>query len=213
MLRLTESQIDRVIRQRRVSSFAGLALMALPFALPRGWGVGLFSGFMLFSLGIYGIAFRKWRTEPGLWMLAVFLTVTLGPCWAYFEFLHWRGFFAEPAAKQAAARSPGISCDCPSMPSSLLCYLRMQSNWRWQWRSKTGSELVSSNGPLSRHRSSVSNLALSESRDLVLEMDALTRRGLVNAVVTSCGTHLADVVSNVCCNWRSSCSDSDSGSC
>jgi hypothetical protein len=35
-------------------------------------------------------------------MLAVFLTVALGPCWAYFEVLHWRGLIAEAAAKQAA---------------------------------------------------------------------------------------------------------------
>ena len=36
--------------------------------------------------------------EPGLWMLAVLLTVTLGPCWAYFEFLNCRALFAKPAA-------------------------------------------------------------------------------------------------------------------
>ena len=39
---------------------------------------------------------------PGLWMLAVLFTVTLGPCWGYFEWLHWRWHFAQPAANRAA---------------------------------------------------------------------------------------------------------------
>lgn len=101
MLLLTESQIDRIVGHRRVALLGGLALMSIPFALPRGWGSGLFSGFMLFSLGIYGVCFQKWRIDRGLWMLAVLLTITLGPCWAYFEYLHWQGVFAPPAANNA----------------------------------------------------------------------------------------------------------------
>jgi hypothetical protein len=33
-------------------------------------------------------------------MLAVLLTVTLGPCWLYFEFLHVRGLVFQPAARR-----------------------------------------------------------------------------------------------------------------
>ena len=102
MFRLTERQINRVILNRGECFFAGLALMALPFVLPHGWRFGMFSGFMLLSLSLYGFALRKWRTEPGLWMLAVLLTITIGPCWAYFEFLHWWGLLAGLARKQAA---------------------------------------------------------------------------------------------------------------
>lgn len=99
MLLLSEQQIDRVIRYRRSFMFFGLTTMALPMILPQGWAFGLFSGFMLFSLGVYGASFRKWRTESGIWMLAVFLTALLGPCWLYFEVLHWRGFWVRPAAR------------------------------------------------------------------------------------------------------------------
>jgi hypothetical protein len=116
MLLLTEAQIEQVIRCRRATLLGGVALVALAIALPRGWGCGLFSGFMLFSLGIYGVAFRKWRTEPGLWMLAILLTATLGPCWAYFEFMHWRGLLSAVLGNQRARQLTWdqlrVSIDC-----------------------------------------------------------------------------------------------------
>ncbi len=94
---LSESQIENMLDQRRTAMIVGLLLMALPFALPNGWGIGFFSGFMLFSFSIYGFWFQRWRTEPGVWMLAILLTVTLGTCCLYFEYLHWRKIFAPPA--------------------------------------------------------------------------------------------------------------------
>jgi hypothetical protein len=90
MFLLTELQIDRIVGHRRAFLVSGLALMVVPFFLPRGWGIGFFSGFLLLSLGIYGAAFQKWRSEPGLWMLAVLLTATLGPFWAYLQYRQWR---------------------------------------------------------------------------------------------------------------------------
>jgi hypothetical protein len=102
MLLFTESQIDHVIRHRRAAMFGGLTLMALPFVLPQGWGLGFFSGFVLLSLSIYSFCFQKWRSEPGLWMLALLLTMTLGPCLLYFEYLHWRSVFFPAAANKAA---------------------------------------------------------------------------------------------------------------
>ncbi len=101
MFSLTESQIDWIVNNRRLIFVGGLALMSQPFVLPQGWSVGVLSGFMLFSLGIYGFAFRNWRTEPGLWMLATLLVVTWGPCWAFFEYQHLRALFARAVAVQA----------------------------------------------------------------------------------------------------------------
>lgn len=94
MLLLRETEVDLLVRNRRSLILWGTALMATAIALPRGWGFGLFTGFMLASLGIYCYAFRNWRSEPGVWMLAGFLTVVLAPCWAYFEYLHWQHMFA-----------------------------------------------------------------------------------------------------------------------
>jgi hypothetical protein len=109
---LTEPQIDGIVDHRRRLMIVGLTVMILAIAVPRGWGIGLFSGFMLFSLGIYGIAFRRWRTERGVWMLAVFLTVTLAPCWAYFEALNLRGLFDRPAAVAMNWDKLRLSIDC-----------------------------------------------------------------------------------------------------
>jgi hypothetical protein len=100
VFRLSESAIDQSIANARLYLSLGLFLTVIPLTLPGGWAVGLISGFMLFSLGIYSLAFRRWRTEPGLWMMAVLLTVTLGPCWLYFEFLHVRGLVFQPAARR-----------------------------------------------------------------------------------------------------------------
>lgn len=99
MLHLTDANIDRIIARRMGLVCLGFALMALPWALPPGWGLGLFSGFVLVSLGLYGFMFRNWRTEPGLWMLAILLTALLGPAWGAFEVAHWRAILARPAGR------------------------------------------------------------------------------------------------------------------
>lgn len=98
MFLMTESQIDLLVRYRLVIVIAGLAMMVLPLAF--GVGFGVFSGFTLFSLGVYCQKFRHWRREPGLWMLAILLIVTLGPGWVCFETLHWQAVF-RPGAKRA----------------------------------------------------------------------------------------------------------------
>ena len=100
MFLMAESHIDSIVRHRRSLMLGGLMLVGQALVLPRGWGCGAFSGFMLFSLGIYGVALQKWKTDPGLWMLAALLTVTLGPCAAYFEYLHWRSMVPAMQANQ-----------------------------------------------------------------------------------------------------------------
>lgn len=97
---MTESQIDRIVVLRRRLIVGGLLLVAQALALPRGWGCGGISGFMIFSLGIYGACFQKWKTDPGLWRLALLFTVTLGPCAAYFEYLHWQSVVVALRANQ-----------------------------------------------------------------------------------------------------------------
>jgi hypothetical protein len=94
MLLLTDEQIDRTIATRRRYLFVGLVLISLPFLMPQGWGTGFFSGFMILSLGIYCGRFQRWRVEPGIWMMAVLVTLILGTVCIYFEYLHFRRLFA-----------------------------------------------------------------------------------------------------------------------
>jgi hypothetical protein len=95
---LNEAQIEHIVAGRRTFLVAGICLLALPFFLPTGWGFGL-TGFMVLCLGILASAVSAWRTEPGLWMLAMFLTLVLGGSWGYFEFLSLQGIFAEPGPR------------------------------------------------------------------------------------------------------------------
>lgn len=96
MLLLEDTQVDRIARQRRTAFLGGLGLLALAFLLPQESKFGAISGFMLLSLGIYGTAFRNWRTEPGLWMLALFLTVLFGTMLAVIEYNALKALLAPP---------------------------------------------------------------------------------------------------------------------
>ena len=98
MLLLTETKIDLIVRNRRVIMLVGLVMIVFPLVL--GFGFGVLSGFTLFSLGANCIFFRNWRSEPGVWMIAILIAVTLGPCWAYFEYLHLQAVFAPVANRE-----------------------------------------------------------------------------------------------------------------
>lgn len=89
MLLPKNSQLDQFVASSRVFLALGITLMVLQFCLPNGCGIGFFSGFAMFSMGIYGLRLRRWQTDPGLWMLAGLLAVVLGPSVLYFEFLNW----------------------------------------------------------------------------------------------------------------------------
>ena len=94
MFLMSKPQIDFIVARRRAIMVVGLVLMAVPLVL--GFGFGALSGFMLFSLGIFCVFFRNWRSEPGVWMLAILLVLTLGPCFAYFEYFQLIAIFAPP---------------------------------------------------------------------------------------------------------------------
>ncbi len=145
VLLLTEPQIDRYVLHRRTVFVCGVALMVLAIALPHGLRMGLFTGFMLASLGIYCFAFRRWRTEPGVWMLAGFLTVALAPCWLYFEYLSWQNVFATPVANNQAWNAFRLSTDALISLSLFGRTVRLSisvaiQNWR---RTRSGSRTLS----------------------------------------------------------------------
>jgi hypothetical protein len=95
MLLLQNEKIDRIVGHWRRYLLASVVVILVVIALPMRLKTGGFTGFMLFSLGIYAMALRKWRSEPGIWMLAAFLVAVLVPICATFEFWHWQSVFAK----------------------------------------------------------------------------------------------------------------------
>ncbi len=84
--RYSENTIDSITRSHLVFIIAGVVFLLLPFAMPSEVKVGFLIGYSLLSLGIYAVALKKWRTEPGLWMLAVLLIVLLGAVYGFFAY-------------------------------------------------------------------------------------------------------------------------------
>ncbi len=103
MFRLRDHEVDRIVDHRGHYLLGGLALGILSFALPKSERFGLVAlGFAVFALGIYGIALRRWRDDPGLWMLAALLVVTLTPCYAWLEYERLIGAFFPAPGRQPA---------------------------------------------------------------------------------------------------------------
>ena len=92
-------QIDAILRHRGTYFKVGLALVALAILLPAGMKYGALMGLMLINLSAYSLFLRKWRTEPGLWMLA-------GLCYLIFAVaeLNWLYERFHPAPQRAAAQ-------------------------------------------------------------------------------------------------------------
>ena len=90
---LSDAQIDRWVQRWCRLLLFGLCLMLVCVVVPRGWGLGFFTGFELMSFGILALRARNWRSERGLWMYGLFLTLSLGSCWLYFEYLSFCSLF------------------------------------------------------------------------------------------------------------------------
>jgi hypothetical protein len=104
MFLMSDDQIDRTVAHFGRNFFCGIALVVLAIKLPADWRSGIFSGVQLFSLGIYAACLRNWRTERGIWMLALLLTVTLSPLWILLEYQHFESVFLRPFANQPPQR-------------------------------------------------------------------------------------------------------------
>jgi len=107
VFRYRAEQIDGIIRHRFAYMVGGLALMIFAFTVPAGPRFGIVGGFMLFGLGIYSSAFQKWRSDPGLWMLAALLVALLGPIYGYAALWRYQSaFFPDPAKRAAPVSNP-----------------------------------------------------------------------------------------------------------
>ncbi|MCE9552045.1 MAG: hypothetical protein K8T91_01535 [Planctomycetes bacterium] len=101
---LSDDQLDRVAARCGWYIAAGAILIALPFFANAGWYNGFFLGITVLCYGVCCWKLRKWRSEPGLWMMAIFLVLFFTPLWAWGECAHgaelveryWHGNRADP---------------------------------------------------------------------------------------------------------------------
>lgn len=100
MFLLTEAKVDQIIRNRKRFFLGGLLIFLVPLLLPQPWGMSCsapFTSFMLMIFGVYGFALRSWRSNPGLWMLAVLITLANSACLLFYEYEQYKSLFvAEP---------------------------------------------------------------------------------------------------------------------
>ncbi len=104
MFRYQDSEIDRIVQRRWRYFFSGLAAWFLFVILPSGYKFGGIVGFAMITFALYAAALRRWRDDPGLWMLAIFLMLSLGPCYGFFAIEHYWGVFAPLPGKPPAGR-------------------------------------------------------------------------------------------------------------
>ena len=96
MFLLTEAKVDRIIQNRKRFFLGGLLIFLVPLLLPQPWGISVsapFTSFMLMIFGVYGFAFRSWRSNPGLWMLAVLITLANSACLLFYEYEQYKSLF------------------------------------------------------------------------------------------------------------------------
>jgi len=95
MVLLDEQRIDAAISKARFYFLLGVAMFVACAYLPEDLKVP-FTAFTTFQLGIYPLALRAWRTDPGLWMLAGFLTFFIGSIYLFFEYEKLMSLLGQP---------------------------------------------------------------------------------------------------------------------
>lgn len=82
---LTDPQMDLVAVYRGRSVLIGLGLLIIPRICVPGQSSGVFTGLTLLALGIFALVLNRWRSDPGLWMLAALVLVIYGPVYIYLQ--------------------------------------------------------------------------------------------------------------------------------
>ncbi len=93
---MNEAAIERNIRRGRIHFLVAVGLFAVGLRI---------TGVMILPLIVFARAFRAYRTEPGLWMLALLVCFVYSGAWAVFQLDHVRDLF-EPAPAGIAAAPP-----------------------------------------------------------------------------------------------------------
>jgi hypothetical protein len=89
MFLLTEKQIDRTLSFAPLATLAPMLFVAQLLLLPHRLLISVLTLYGLFTLGVCGLGFRKWRSDSGLWMLMVLMLCSLIPTYVAFSYLQY----------------------------------------------------------------------------------------------------------------------------
>lgn len=64
------TDVDRIVKHSHWHALAGVLVFSLAVVLPREMKFGGVTALALFATGVSTGVLRKWRVEPGLWMLS-----------------------------------------------------------------------------------------------------------------------------------------------
>jgi hypothetical protein len=82
------TDVDRIVNHRNWYVLAGVLVVTSTMALPREMRYGIVTASALFVTGVHAGCLRRWRVEPGLWMLALLigaLTVPFSAMMIHYE--------------------------------------------------------------------------------------------------------------------------------
>jgi hypothetical protein len=68
---LTEERVDRITASGAKYALTSAAMLTVIACLPRAFAYGAFTAAMVLYMGVGAHALRRWKTERGLWMLAI----------------------------------------------------------------------------------------------------------------------------------------------
>jgi hypothetical protein len=108
MLMMSPDRVERMVQRAHWYVLGGVAAFGLAVALPQDLKCGVISGWLLCSLGFYAGVLRRWRVEPGLWMLSVFLGIVAAAIYAYMVFSRLERLFVP---RQPNPLQPGLAVD------------------------------------------------------------------------------------------------------
>ena len=104
MLLMTEAKAEHYVRNAGRYFILGIAFLVVVGTQDHDEKFGGIIGCMFILLAVHAFGLRKWRTEPGLWMLSAFVSVVGLLCYIGFTYEGWWKLIVAAPAK--AGRLP-----------------------------------------------------------------------------------------------------------
>lgn len=106
LIKMKLDHADAIARYGGKIALLGIIATYVQLQLPLERQYALISTLMVINLGIHAGVLRKWRTEPGLWMLAGLTASVSGFAYLAFAGPHYLALLTEPPRPAPPANQP-----------------------------------------------------------------------------------------------------------